>query len=259
MDETAPIAEKSYLVRYVVKDQDLELHRLNFPSDLFDHWFDEHDSSVHSESENQSYRIDIKLPHEEKEESKPECRECEQKHPPLIVSCLCSGSKKWVHSECLAEKRMESGKYSHCSKCEQYYVLEERPYREEQQEKAKTVMRIRRDIVLYFIGMVLLFIASLLLGLIVNYIYFPAEAYLPASWVEAVPQAVWGLFFGFVMFCVFCDLLIIGIVVLRGFAIRKPEKIAAVGGILFCVFWWLVFYFFHPSNKRQKILTLGLC
>jgi len=188
----------------------------------------------------------------EEESKEKRCYECDQVHEPLIQPCMCTGHYKFIHPSCLNEHRIDKNKYSRCKRCKQYYVLEQGSFAGEEAYKRKTVNKVRRDVILYLIGSLIIFVSSLFAGAALNYTVAPFNEYIPDSWEESVPPVVFGLFLGFVLFCFLCDLAIIGIIFLRTYATKKPENIAKLGGILFCVLWCIPITSVAVHNERLR-------
>ena len=142
------------------------------------------------------YTTDITLPKTTSPADEKACRICQDDEGKLIAPCMCSGSVKWVHRECLDEWRAQSFNSKNfvlCSMCNQSYVFER--INQTEQAKKKYRLRILRDFLVLFAVLSLFVGVCVGIAMLVNYFSFPLSQILPENWQQGFNR----YFFAFVM------------------------------------------------------------
>eukprot|EP00835_Amoeboradix_gromovi_P002331 NODE_130_length_18488_cov_0.389961.p8 type:complete len:196 gc:universal NODE_130_length_18488_cov_0.389961:4787-4200(-) len=113
-----------------------------------------------------------------------QCRICfdSEEQDSLISPCLCKGSSKWVHTECLNQWRAQSQRsFYTCPSCKYEYRI----------QRLKWAKYIQNPLTLTVVTIIIIFIIILLLAYFLNYfLYVLGTGVVQNAW-QISRQVVW--------------------------------------------------------------------
>ena len=191
----------------------------------------------------------IRIPESSDDEEKV-CRICYETKGELISPCMCSGSMKHIHRNCLNEWRSQTTKneyFSKCETCNQYYVLD---FQTDCVEKASKLFKLKVILDIFTLLTIALFIilGFIVVTEIINATAFPFSPILPDSFQSGIGRYFWVILMGIILCCASVGMfgIIFGCCVCF-----MDEKTKFVTKTLNTVF-WLVFPFFFLYKKETK-------